>query len=45
MHVIWWQAGLVERYERRDATKNIEEEIIQALSMGLYQVIRDNKLL
>jgi len=45
MHVIWWQAGLTERYGRNDATKNIEEEIIQALSMGLHQVIKDNKLL
>ena len=41
-HAIWWQTGLLERYKE---TKEKEEEIIQALSNGLYQVLKDNKLL
>lgn len=42
MHAIWWQAGLNSRYKDQ---KNVEEEIIDALSMGLYQVLKDNNFL
>jgi hypothetical protein len=43
MHAIWWQCGLNERMKE---IKGItEEEIITALSFGLYQVIKDNKII
>lgn len=44
MHAVWWQTGLWERFKKEE-TKNYEEEIIHALSMGLYQVLKDNKFL
>ena len=40
MHAIWWQTGL----ERIVEDKKLEEKIIHALSMGLYQVLKDNNL-
>ena len=40
MHAIWWQTGLNERYKEK---REIEEEIIQTLSNGIYQVLKDNK--
>lgn len=43
LHAIWHQTGLGKRYAS-DAEKKMEEEIVHALSMGLYQVIKDNKL-
>lgn len=42
MHSIWWQSGLNDRYKK---TPEIEEEVIQAMAHGLYQVLKDNKLL
>lgn len=42
MHAIWWQTGLGVRYKN---TKDLEEEVISAISMGLYQVLKDNDLL
>lgn len=42
MHAIWWQSGLRERYKD---TKNLEEEVIQALAHGVYQVLKDNDML
>ena len=44
MHAIWWQTGLWERY-KEEPTKKIEEEIIHALSMGIYQVLKENRFL
>ena len=41
MHGIWNQVGL----NKREYTHKQEEEIIDALSHGLYQVLKDNKLL
>ncbi len=43
MHAIWWQTGLRERYQKDQ--EKIEEEVIQALSHGMYQVLKDNDLL
>ena len=43
LHGIWQQAGLCERY--RGDQEKIEEEIVSALASGLYQVLKDNKLL
>jgi len=43
MHVIWHQAGLGKRYDKDHP--RIEEEVVHALSMGLYQVLKDNDLL
>lgn len=42
MHAIWWQSGLGKRYDK-EQTK-IEEEVVHTLSMGLYQVLKDNNL-
>lgn len=42
MHAVWWQSGLSTRF--KDNPK-IEEEVISALSMGIYQVLKDNDLL
>jgi len=42
LHAVWWQTGLFERYKD---TPKIEEEIIHTLSNGIYQVLKDNKLL
>lgn len=41
MHAIWWQTGLGKRF--KDSQQ--EEEIIHALAHGLYQMLKDNKLL
>ena len=43
MHALWWQAGLNSRY-KKDENK-FEEEIVDALSNGLYQVLKDNNFL
>lgn len=43
MHAIWWQTGLGKRYDKDKAI--IEEEIVSALSSGLYQVLKENNLL
>lgn len=43
MHALWWQQGFTERY--KGDSKVIEEEIIQGISMGLYQVLKDNDFL
>lgn len=40
LHAIWWQQGLGARYKDKD---DLEEEMVQAMSMGLYQVLKDNK--
>ena len=42
MHAIWWQSGLGIRYKE---TPKLEEEVISAVSMGIYQVLKDNDLL
>lgn len=42
LHAIWWQTGLNNRYKDK---KEMEEEIIQAVAHGLYQVLKDNSLL
>lgn len=42
MHAIWWQTGLGKRYSEK---RELEEEVISALSNGLYQVLKDNDLL
>lgn len=39
MHVIWFNTGL----RSRDNIREHEEEIIDALSNGIYQVLKDNK--
>lgn len=44
MHAIWDNSGLSKRY-KRDKDGDIEEEIMHALSNGLYQVLKDNDLL
>ncbi|MCK6462847.1 MAG: hypothetical protein L6Q29_03470 [Candidatus Pacebacteria bacterium] len=43
MHAIFWQTGLWERLKNIQGIK--EEEIIQALSFGVYQFLRENKFL
>lgn len=43
LHVIFWQSGLRERM--KNIKEITEEEIIQTLSMGLYQVLKDNRLM
>lgn len=43
MHAIWWQSGLGVRYNKNQ--KDLEEEVISALSFGVYQVLKDNGLL
>jgi hypothetical protein len=42
MHAIYWQTGLGIRYKEQ---KILEEEIVSAISHGLYQVLKDNDLL
>lgn len=41
MHAISWQTGLAKRINDR----KLEEEILTALSFGLYQVLKDNGFL
>ena len=41
LHVIWDYSGLI----KRPYPKEQEEEVIDTLSKGLYQVLKDNKLL
>jgi hypothetical protein len=43
MHAIFWQTGLNERIKKPEHLT--EEELIQALSFGVYQVLKDNNLL
>lgn len=43
IHVVVWQSGLGRRLERLDERK-LEEEIVQSISFGLYQVLKENKL-
>lgn len=43
LHVVFWQSGLKTRFEKVQGVT--EEEIVQALSFGIYQVLRDNKML
>ena len=43
MHAVVWQTGLNERF--RNPEKLTEEEIVQALSFGMYQVLKDNGFL
>lgn len=43
MHAIWWQSGLGKIYNDKEH-KEIEENVVHGLSMGLYQVLKDNKL-
>ncbi len=38
LHAIWWQSGLSSRYRKNQP--NLEEEVIDALSNGLYQVLK-----
>lgn len=40
MHAVWWQSGL----SKMSFDLNVEETIVHALSMGLYQVFCDNNL-
>lgn len=43
LHAIWYQAGLKSRYQKDHP--GFEEEVVDALSNGLYQVLKDNKML
>lgn len=43
MHAVAWQYGLTKRLKRRDV--NLEEEVIDAMSFGLYQVLTENGFL
>lgn len=43
IHAVTWQSGLSRRLEKFEDRK-LEEEIVQSISMGLYQVLRDNKI-
>lgn len=43
MHAIFWQTGLYERAKDKEIRIK-EEEYTQAMSFGLYQVLKDNKL-
>lgn len=43
IHALYWQTGLTEREKNKDAPIK-EEEFVQAISMGLYQVLKDNNL-
>lgn len=43
MHALWWQSGLGERY--KGDKNHTEEEVIQALAHGMYQVLKDNNLI
>jgi hypothetical protein len=41
MHAIWWQTGLSKSIKDRE----IEEQVITPMAMGLYQVLKENNLL
>jgi hypothetical protein len=43
MHAVFWQTGLLARM--KDVQGITEEEIVQALSMGLYQALNDGGML
>lgn len=43
LHAIWWQSGLGKIYDSKE-TKDVEETVVHALSMGLHQVMKDNNL-
>lgn len=43
MHTIFWQSGLSKRYQKTNP--DMEEEVVTALSVGLYQVLKDNNFL
>ena len=40
LHAIFWQNALTETFKNEQ-----EEQIVASLSMGLYQVLKDNHLL
>ena len=42
MHTVFWQSGLNFRYREN---KDFEEDVVTSLSMGLYQVLKDNNFL
>ena len=42
LHALWWQMGLGKR---KDIDKKLEEEIIDPLATGLYQVLKENGLI
>ena len=44
LHAVSWQSGLSKRMQQAKQTE-LEEEIITALSFGLYQALNDNGLL
>lgn len=41
MHAVFWQTGLTRRIDNI----KLEEEIVNALSFGVYHVLKDNSLL
>lgn len=41
LHAVWWQNGI----ERTTEDKKLEERVVHSLSMGLYQVLKDNDFL
>lgn len=43
LHAVWWQSGLSARHDKE--TPRLQEEIISALSFGIFQVLKDNDLL
>jgi Zn-dependent peptidase ImmA (M78 family) len=43
MHAVIWQSGLNERLNK--ATGITEEELVTAISMGIYDVLKNNNLL
>lgn len=42
LHAVYWQCGLGED---KAIPEEAEEKIIHALSMGMYQVLKDNRFL
>lgn len=41
MHAVYWQCGLTKD---KNIQADVEEKIIHALSMGMYQVLKDNDI-
>ena len=41
LHAVWWTNGM----RSREDLKKEEEYIVDSLSQGLYQVLKDNKLI